>query len=317
MIRMAKSLLKDTRRAPARRLSRRGHHHGPARHPAQGRSHSRNTHAGKWGSSSLPGRYQYPRFQQPTHLSPDCLFSSDEAPTDATLGDSAYVKAFLILLDTSHFSGDAVDLTATTTTEVEAAIGGNRIYQYEQDDGELVQFSYDEDLGVVFLQSFRVMQLYWTIESTSPGTFNATEFEEALDGELITVAGITDSQEKPPFGNTEIEVNAMRLNMDRMRLENASDHPVIEYQDEGNKTRRLIVGIWCFDALQCELVNGAWQCQGNSKNLGCQRYPILARPKLRMVLPGYERQSIKSPRMKMIGNAHFHNRNSTYSLGNS
>ena len=72
------------------------------------------------------------------------LFSSDEAPTDATLGDSAYVKAFLLLLDTNHFSGDAVDLTATTTTEVEAAIGGNRIYQYEQDDGELVQFSYDE-----------------------------------------------------------------------------------------------------------------------------------------------------------------------------
>ena len=34
----------------------------------------------------------------------------------------------------------------------------------------------------------------------------------------------------------------MRLNMDRMRLENASDHPVIEYRDEANTTRRLIVG---------------------------------------------------------------------------
>ena len=36
------------------------------------------------------------------------------------------------------------------------------------------------------------MQLYWTIETASPGTFNATEFEAALDDELITVAGITD-----------------------------------------------------------------------------------------------------------------------------
>ena len=50
------------------------------------------------------------------------------------------------------------------------------------------------------------------------------------------------AQEKPPFGSTEIEVNALRLNMDRMRLENASDYPVIEYKDELNKKRRLIVG---------------------------------------------------------------------------
>ena len=168
------------------------------------------------------------------------LFSSDEAPTDATLGDSAYVKAFLSWLDANHYSGTAVNLTATTTTQVEAAIGGNRVYQYAQDDGELVRFSYSGD--IVFLNSFREMQLYWTIASASPGTFNSTEFEEALDDELITVDGITDPQEKPPFGSTEIEVNALRLNMDRMRLENASDYPVIEYRDESNKKRRLIVG---------------------------------------------------------------------------
>ena len=103
-----------------------------------------------------------------------------------------------------------------------------------------MRFSYSGD--IVFLDSFREMQLYWTIASASPGTFNATEFEEALDDELITVGGIMDSQEKPPFGNTEIEVNAQRINMDRMTIENASDHPVIEYRDEVGKKRRLIVG---------------------------------------------------------------------------
>ena len=93
-------------------------------------------------------------------------------------------------LDANSFSGTAVNLTATTTTQVEAAIGGNRIYQYAQDDGELVRFSYSGD--IVFLNSFREMQLYWTIASASPGTFNATEFEAALDDEVITVGGITD-----------------------------------------------------------------------------------------------------------------------------
>ena len=57
------------------------------------------------------------------------LFSSDEAPTDATLGDSAYVRALLGWLEANRYSGTAVDLTATTTTEVEAAIGGNRVYR--------------------------------------------------------------------------------------------------------------------------------------------------------------------------------------------
>ena len=168
------------------------------------------------------------------------LFSSDEAPTDATLGDSAYVKALLQWLEANLYSGTAVNLTATTTTQVEAAIGGNRVYEYEQADGESVRFSYSGD--IVFLNSFREMQLYWTIASDSPGTFNATEFEEALDGETITVDGITDSQEKPPFGSIEIAINALRLNLDRMKLENASDHPVIEYRDEENRDRRLILG---------------------------------------------------------------------------
>ena len=155
------------------------------------------------------------------------LFSSDEAPTDATLGDSAYIKALLLWLEANSFSGDAVDLTATSTTEVEAAIGGNRVYQYEQADGADIRFSYDEALGVVFLNSFRTMQLYWSIETASPDTFDATSFEAALDDELITVSGITDPQEKPPFGSTEIPIDALRVNMDRMTLENASDHPVI------------------------------------------------------------------------------------------
>ena len=53
-----------------------------------------------------------------------------------------------------------------------------------------MRFSYSGD--IVFLNSFREMQLYWTIASASPGTFNSTEFEEALDDELITVDGITD-----------------------------------------------------------------------------------------------------------------------------
>ena len=97
------------------------------------------------------------------------LFSSDEAPTDATLGNSAYVKALLLWLDANLYAGDDVNLTATTTAQVEAAIGGNRIYQYTQADGENVRFSYDTALGVVFLNSFRVMQLYWHIESASPG----------------------------------------------------------------------------------------------------------------------------------------------------
>ena len=158
------------------------------------------------------------------------LFSSDEAPTDATLGDSAYVKALLQWLEANSFSGDAVDLTATTTTQVEAAIGGNRVYQYEQADGESVRFSYSGD--IVFLNSFREMQLYWTIASASPGTFDATSFEAALDDELITVDGITTAQEKPPFGSIEIPIKAMRVLMDRMTLENAADHPVIEYKDE-------------------------------------------------------------------------------------
>ena len=58
----------------------------------------------------------------------------------------------------------------------------------------------------------------------------------------MTVTDITDDQEKPPFGNTEIEVQAMRLRMDRMLLENEADHPVIAYQDEKDRTQRLIVG---------------------------------------------------------------------------
>ena len=195
------------------------------------------------------------------------LFSSDEAPTDATLGDSAYVKALLVWLEANLYSGTAVDMTATTTTEVEAAIGGNRVYQYAQDDGELVRFSYDENLGVVFLLSFRVMQLYWSIESTSPGTFNESEFEAALDDELITVGGITDSQEKPPFGSTEIAINAMRVNMDRMKFENASDHPVIEYRDEMNRIRRLIVG-YGFSLPYDELENGAGNVTATPKTWG-------------------------------------------------
>ena len=193
------------------------------------------------------------------------LFSSDEAPTDATLGDSAYVKALLIWLETNLYSGDAVDMTATTTAEVEAAIGGNRIYEYEQADGEDVRFSYSGD--VVFLLSFRVMQLYWTIESDSPGVFDATEFEEALDDELITVGDITDPQEKPPFGNTEIEINALRVRMDRMSLENASDHPVIEYRDEGDAQRRLIVGYGLSMPYEA-LVNGAGNVTATPKTWG-------------------------------------------------
>ena len=150
------------------------------------------------------------------------------------------MKALLNWLESNRYSGTAVDETATTTTEVEAAIGGNRVFEYEQADGESVRFSYSGD--IVFLDSFRSMQLYWTIASASPGTFNATEFEEALDDELITVDGIMDSQEKPPFGSTEIAVNAQRINMDRMMLENEADHPVIEFKDERDRTQRLILG---------------------------------------------------------------------------
>ena len=193
------------------------------------------------------------------------LFSSDEAPDDATLGDSVYVKALLQWLEANLFSGDAVDLTATTTTEVEAAIGGNRVYQYAQDDGELVRFSYSGD--IVFLNSFREMQLYWTIASASPGTFNSTEFEAALDNELITVDGITDSQEKPPFGSTEIAVNAMRVNMDRMSIENASDNPVIEYHDEVDRKRRLIVGLGV-SMPYGELQDGAGNVKATPKTWG-------------------------------------------------
>ena len=158
-----------------------------------------------------------------------------------------------------------MDLTATSTTEVEAAIGGTRVFEYEQDDGESVRFSYSGD--VVFLLSFRVMQLYWTIASDSPGTFNETEFEEALDAEVITVSDITDSQEKPPFGSIEIAVNAQRVNMDRMSLENASDHPVIEYRDEVDRKRRLIVG-YGLSMPYDELEDGAGNVTATPKTWG-------------------------------------------------
>ena len=128
-----------------------------------------------------------------------------------------------------------------------------------------MRFSYSGD--IVFLNSFREMQLYWTIASASPGTFNATEFEEALDDEVITVGGITDSQEKPPFGNTEIEVNALRVNMDRMSLENAADHPVIEYRDEVDKKRRLIVG-YGLSMRYDELLNGAGNVKATPETWG-------------------------------------------------
>ena len=38
------------------------------------------------------------------------LFSSDVAPTDATLGDSAYVKALLMWLESNRYSGTAVSI---------------------------------------------------------------------------------------------------------------------------------------------------------------------------------------------------------------
>ena len=239
------------------------------------------------------------------------LFSSDEAPTDATLGDSAYVKALLLWLQANSFSGDAVDLTATTTAEVEAAIGGNRIYQYAQDDGELVRFSYDENLGVVFLLSFRVMQLYWSIDSTSLGEFNETSFEAALDDELITVDGITTPQEKPPFGSVEIPIKAMRLIMDRMTLENTADHPVIEYKDELNRNRRLIVGYGA-SIPYGELENGAGNVTATPKTWGINAIhfgPV-------ETANGTTRLRTPIDQIPEAGNdweCTFHNRNATYS----
>ena len=84
------------------------------------------------------------------------------------------MKALLLWLESNRYSGDAVDLTATSTTEVEAAIGGNpglRVRAGRR--GERAVLSYSGD--IVFLNSFREMQLYWTIASASPGTFNATD----------------------------------------------------------------------------------------------------------------------------------------------
>ena len=177
------------------------------------------------------------------------------------------MKALLLWLEANRFSGDAVDLTATTTAQVEAAIGGNRIYQYTQADGQSVRFSYDTALGVVFLLSFRVMQLYWHIETASPGTFNETEFEAALDDELITVAGITTPQEKPPFGNIEIDTRGKRIVMDRMILENTADHPVMEYRDELNRKRRLIIG-YGYSMAYADLENGAGNVKATPKTWG-------------------------------------------------
>ena len=97
-------------------------------------------------------------------------------------------------------------------------------------------------LAMYFLQSSRVMQTYWDISSSSPDPFNAANFTTALDGELITIDGVTDAQEKPPFGNVDIEIRAMRLKLDSMALGNEGNIPVIDYIDENNLAQKLIVG---------------------------------------------------------------------------
>ena len=68
-------------------------------------------------------------------------FSTDEAPaSDDVIGEKLAIKAQLVWLNASLLSGDPVDTDAITETEFLDGIGGNRVYQYEQANGDLITF---------------------------------------------------------------------------------------------------------------------------------------------------------------------------------
>ena len=205
-----------------------------------------------------------------------------------------------------------MDLDAITLAEVIAAIGGNRVFQYEQEGGDDVRFSYNDSLGYVFLLSSRIMQTYWDISTSSPDDFNATNFSTALDEEVVTVNEVTDAQEKPPFGSKDIEILAMRVQLDSMTLETEGDTPIIKFKDEQQRSQKLIVGAGMsvdFDDLQNSSVgvkrppttwgvNAIHFGAGETED-GTLRLP---NPVDQIPVPGNDLEYT------------FHNRNSTYNL---
>ena len=145
-------------------------------------------------------------------------------------------------------------------------------------------------------------------------TFNATEFEAALDDELITVDGITDlAGRSPPSEALRFaDQCSCELNLDRMKLENAADHPVIEYKDESEQGPPAYRWVWRLNEL-CGPPDRNLQRHRRPQRPGASTQFISGRTRPRTAPPGCARRSSRSPRPATIGNARSTIGTSTYS----